>query len=105
MVALLIVAGYVGLGLGECRGGLEGLTQEPLLLWTPTSPSTDPTAVPSLLLKTGTTHPLSFSRRKRVYPLPGMYGQNVIGAQMLEVFLSGVGTVLRLERDALSLVK
>ena len=29
-----------------------------------------------------------------------IYGNNVVSAQMLEVSLSGVGTVLRLERDA-----
>ena len=33
------------------------------------------------------------------------YGKNVVSAQMLEVSLLGVGTVLRLERDAWSMVK
>ena len=33
------------------------------------------------------------------------YGKNVLSPQMLEVSLSGVGTVLRLERDAWSMVK
>ena len=32
-------------------------------------------------------------------------GKNVMSAQMLEVSLSGVGTVLRLERDTWSMVK
>ena len=32
-------------------------------------------------------------------------GENVLSAQLLEVFLLGVGTVLRLERDAWSIVK
>ena len=31
-------------------------------------------------------------------------GKNVMSAQMLEVSLSGVGTVLRLERDTWSMV-
>ena len=34
-----------------------------------------------------------------------MYGRSVMTAQMLEVSLSGVGTVLRLDRDAWSMVK
>ena len=34
-----------------------------------------------------------------------MYGKNVMSAQMLELSLLGVGTVLRLERDAWSMVK
>ena len=34
-----------------------------------------------------------------------MYGRNVLGAQMLEVSLVGVGTVLRLESDVWSMVK
>ena len=34
-----------------------------------------------------------------------IYQQNVLSAQMLEVSLLGVGTVLRLERDAWSMVK
>ena len=34
-----------------------------------------------------------------------MYGKNVKSAHMFEVSLFGVGTVLRLERDALSMVK
>ena len=33
------------------------------------------------------------------------YGQNVMSAQMLEMSLLGVGTVLRLERDTWSMVK
>ena len=33
------------------------------------------------------------------------YGKNVMSAQMLEVSLLGVGTMLRLERDAWSMVK
>ena len=33
------------------------------------------------------------------------YGKNVMSAQMLEVSGLGVGTVLRLERDAWSIVK
>ena len=33
------------------------------------------------------------------------YGKNVMSAHMLEVSLLGVGTVLRLERDAWSMVK
>ena len=33
------------------------------------------------------------------------YGRSVMSAQMLEVSILGVGTVLRLERDALSMVK
>ena len=33
------------------------------------------------------------------------YGKNVMGAQMLEMSLLGVGAVLRLERDAWSMVK
>ena len=31
--------------------------------------------------------------------------KNAMSAQILEVFLSGVGTVLRFERDAWSMVK
>ena len=34
-----------------------------------------------------------------------MYGNNVINAQLSEMFLLGVETVLRLERDAWSMVK
>ena len=34
-----------------------------------------------------------------------IYGKNAMSAQMLEVTLLGVGTVLRLERDAWSMVK
>ena len=34
-----------------------------------------------------------------------VYGKNVMNAQMLEVSLLGLGTVLRLERDAWSMVK
>ena len=33
------------------------------------------------------------------------YGKNVMSAQMLEVSLLGVGVVLRLERDARSMIK
>ena len=33
------------------------------------------------------------------------YGENVLSAQMLEVSLLGVGTVLRFERDAWVMVK
>ena len=33
------------------------------------------------------------------------YGKNVMSARMLELSLLGVGTVLRLERDAWSMVK
>ena len=35
----------------------------------------------------------------------GVYERSVLSAQMLEVFLSGVATVLRLERGAWSMVK
>ena len=34
-----------------------------------------------------------------------IYGKNVMSARMLEVSLLGVGTVLRLERDAWPIVK
>ena len=34
-----------------------------------------------------------------------VYGRNVMSTSMLEVYLLGVGTVLRLERDAWSMVK
>ena len=34
-----------------------------------------------------------------------MYGRNVMSTSLLEVSLLGVGTVLRLERDAWSMVK
>ena len=37
--------------------------------------------------------------------LCSIYGKRVMSAQMLEVSLLGVGTVLRLERDAWSMVK
>ena len=37
--------------------------------------------------------------------LCSLYGRSVMSAQMLEVSLSGVGTVLRLERDAWSKIK
>ena len=37
--------------------------------------------------------------------LCNIYGKNVMSARMLEVSLLGVGTVLRLERDAWSMVK
>ena len=41
---------------------------------------------------------------KTQYPVQYM-DKNVLGAHMLEVSLSGVGTVLRPERDAWSMVK
>ena len=34
-----------------------------------------------------------------------VYGRSVVSAQIMEVSLFGVGTVLRLERDARSMVK
>ena len=43
---------------------------------------------------------------KWVHPLPTLeYGRNVLSAQMLEVSLTGVGTGLRLENNAWSMVK
>ena len=42
----------------------------------------------------------------RFYVVPGiLYGKSVMSAEMLEVSLVGVGTVLRLERDTWSMAK
>ena len=45
------------------------------------------------------------SKNTLCYILRIIYGKNAMSAQMLEVSVLGVGTVLRLERDAWSMVK
>ena len=45
------------------------------------------------------------SRKQKMFHVINGKKKNVMSAQTLEVYLLGVGTVLRIERDAWSMVK